>query len=394
MARTDSLTNFLTDVAASIKTKKSSQTAIPAANFDTEILSISTVNNQDKTVSASTSQRVVTPSSGYTGLSSVTINAVTSSIDQNIVAGNIKSGVSILGVIGDFEGAPEGVFIQESIPTKTTNEALWLAKQNLGNLPFLDKLPDSILNVVVRDTTTVGDIISEFSANAINTINSATYHVISVDSSGGALRFYCYNNDSFVYKVTSSVWSIQNYQDASAVYNTSSGTSVISSMTSAGISVTQNTYYDTSIYSDSNKSSVYATANITFVTPTESGVHIDVGNNRYVVNQSKTGTNSFTKILDTSDADAVAGDIMFGKTAYVNNVKVTGTYVESGSNYVTIDSTRFYVVTNISSIDNMRTNDYAYVFDSTSGNTYIYKYNGSSWIVPYQDYLNIWYEEG
>ena len=34
----------------------------------------------------------------------VTVNAVTSAIDDNIVAGNIKSGVTILGVEGTYTG--------------------------------------------------------------------------------------------------------------------------------------------------------------------------------------------------------------------------------------------------------------------------------------------------
>lgn len=40
MARTDNLTNFLTDVAAAIKAKKGGSTPIPAANFDTEIANL------------------------------------------------------------------------------------------------------------------------------------------------------------------------------------------------------------------------------------------------------------------------------------------------------------------------------------------------------------------
>ena len=40
MARVNNLSNFLTDVASAIKTKKGSETAIPAANFDTEILAL------------------------------------------------------------------------------------------------------------------------------------------------------------------------------------------------------------------------------------------------------------------------------------------------------------------------------------------------------------------
>lgn len=58
---------------------------------------------QEKSVSPSTSSQSVTPDSSYDGLSKVTINAVTNSIDSNIQASNIKNGVSILGVTGTLE---------------------------------------------------------------------------------------------------------------------------------------------------------------------------------------------------------------------------------------------------------------------------------------------------
>ena len=57
-----------------------------------------------KTITATTSKQTVTPSSSYNGFSSVTVNAVTAAIDANIVAGNIKSGVTILGVEGTYTG--------------------------------------------------------------------------------------------------------------------------------------------------------------------------------------------------------------------------------------------------------------------------------------------------
>jgi hypothetical protein len=59
---------------------------------------------QSKTVNSSTSEQTVTPGQGYDGLSQVTVNAVTASIDSDIQPGNIRDGVTILGVTGTYEG--------------------------------------------------------------------------------------------------------------------------------------------------------------------------------------------------------------------------------------------------------------------------------------------------
>lgn len=72
------------------------------------------LNNQTKTVNSSTNSQTVEPDSGYTGLDSVTVNPVTSSIDPNIQAENIKKDVSILGVNGTLEAKevePDVVFM-------------------------------------------------------------------------------------------------------------------------------------------------------------------------------------------------------------------------------------------------------------------------------------------
>ena len=61
---------------------------------------------QSKTAIPSTSSQTILPDEGYT-LSSVTVNAVTSSIDSDIKAENIKKGVSILGVEGSIR-VPSG----------------------------------------------------------------------------------------------------------------------------------------------------------------------------------------------------------------------------------------------------------------------------------------------
>lgn len=60
-----------------------------------------TINLQQKTVTPSRTAQTVTPSSGYDGLSQVTVNG-----DNELVASNIRSGVNIFGVRGTYTGNP------------------------------------------------------------------------------------------------------------------------------------------------------------------------------------------------------------------------------------------------------------------------------------------------
>lgn len=78
------------------------------SSIDVTVNVPSDVNNQDKTVSPSTSSQSVSADSGYSGLGTVTVNPVTSSIDANIQPENILSGVTILGVSGTDEGYDAG----------------------------------------------------------------------------------------------------------------------------------------------------------------------------------------------------------------------------------------------------------------------------------------------
>lgn len=76
---------------------------------------------QTKTVNSSTVLQHIEPDSGYYGLSSVTVNAVTSSIDSNIQADNIKKDVTILGVTGTYESAPTQPNLQDVSVTYLSN---------------------------------------------------------------------------------------------------------------------------------------------------------------------------------------------------------------------------------------------------------------------------------
>lgn len=70
---------------------------------------------EDVTVTPSTSQQTVTAGEGYDGIGTVTVGAVTSAIDSDIVAGNIKKDVTILGVTGTYEGSGGASYKNELI---------------------------------------------------------------------------------------------------------------------------------------------------------------------------------------------------------------------------------------------------------------------------------------
>ena len=104
MARVDTLANFLSDVADAIRDKKGTDAEIQASAFDTEISSIVIPKLEaTKAATPSTSTQTITPSQGYDGMEEVTITAVDSTIDTNIIQANIRAGVTILGVQGNLE---------------------------------------------------------------------------------------------------------------------------------------------------------------------------------------------------------------------------------------------------------------------------------------------------
>lgn len=73
------------------------------------------VNGENISVTPTTSQQVITPSEGKNAILKATVAAVTSAIDANIVAGNIKDGVTILGVAGTYVKPEDANLVPENI---------------------------------------------------------------------------------------------------------------------------------------------------------------------------------------------------------------------------------------------------------------------------------------
>lgn len=100
MARTNSLTNFLNDIATAIKQKTGSETPIPASEFDTEILSIETAGTyQSKSITIdSNGTQVITPDENYDAIEQlvITVNVPVSQLQSKTVTITSNGNISVL----------------------------------------------------------------------------------------------------------------------------------------------------------------------------------------------------------------------------------------------------------------------------------------------------------
>ena len=78
---------------------------------------------EELNVTPTTSAQTIRPEEGKDGFNPVNVAAVTSSIDANITAGNIKKDVTILGVTGSYEGSGSATLITKSITQNGTYNA-------------------------------------------------------------------------------------------------------------------------------------------------------------------------------------------------------------------------------------------------------------------------------
>lgn len=144
MADIANLDVFLKDVADAIRTKRRTTDVIPAKDFDTEILSIDTLIGQAKTVIPTTSTQEITPDADYTALTKVTVEAVTSAIDSNITASNIRRDISILGVTGtidavnnmDLDITANGIYTALNDYTGLGTVTVNVENKNPQNIPY------------------------------------------------------------------------------------------------------------------------------------------------------------------------------------------------------------------------------------------------------------------
>ena len=138
-------------------------------------------NGQSKTVTPTTSQQIVQPDSGYNALNQVTVNAVTSTIDNNIVPGNIKKDVSILGVTGTLESGGGKVVLPAgtklSFKASTNSNFNFLSNIDFTNVTYFPEFVN-VTNVVEFPEIEVSAQPMSFSGKFQNCENLETVNAI------------------------------------------------------------------------------------------------------------------------------------------------------------------------------------------------------------------------
>ena len=129
MARVNNLSNFLTDVASAIKEKKGDNTNIPAANFDTEILSLPSqgvYQSKQMTINTNGNYEII-PDDGYDAIESLRLS-IEAGEDLTDVLNTQDQKIAELEAALENKTAGSGnepnIFVQENEPT--IKKGIWL----------------------------------------------------------------------------------------------------------------------------------------------------------------------------------------------------------------------------------------------------------------------------
>lgn len=120
-----------------------------------------------KTVTPTTSSQTIKPDGGYDGLAQVLVNG-----DDNLIAGNIASGVSIFGIIGTHSGGTDTSDATATADDIVVGETAYVNSVKLiGINPYAKVATDAAVN---NQTNLLSQIVAAIAAKATPT---ATYTI-------------------------------------------------------------------------------------------------------------------------------------------------------------------------------------------------------------------------
>ena len=277
---------------------------------------------QAKTVTPTKSQQAISSDAGYYGLSSVTVAAIPDAYQDvssvTATAGDVLANKVIVNAEGEIIAgtmANNGA-VNKTLDASSDNQTYTVPAgyhDGKGSVGIALETKTATPTKSAQDITpTAGKVLSKVTVNAI----PANY-IDTTDADAVAANI-------LIDKTA--------YVDGVKVTGTMADNGAVSKTLDA--STSNQTYTVPAGYHD-GKGSVKIVLETKTATPTKTAQNITPTAGKVL---SKVTVNAIpANYIDTTDADAVAANILIDKTAYVDGVKVTGTMADNGSATATMD---------------------------------------------------------
>ena len=302
-----------------------------------------TILNQNKTITPDETEKSISADDGYTGLGTITVNAITATYvgsgvtrkaattytpgttnqtiaastyltgiqtivgDADLIAGNIKSGINIFGVAGTYAGTNKA-------DTATPSESAQTITPGTGYTGL------SSVYIKPISSTYVGSQVPTRSSSSLTSSGATVYAPPGYYSATASKAISAGSAATPATTITANP-SI-NVSASGLVSATASTSKQFAPTVSAGY-VSSGTTGTVTVKGSSTLQ--LTTASTTAITPSTTTQTLSVSG-AYMTGNIMVNPipNNY---ITTNDANATAADINDGKTAYVNGVKITGSQV-------------------------------------------------------------------
>ena len=263
------------------------------------------INNQDKTITPIETEQTIEADSGYTGLGTVTVAAITptyvgSGITQRTSSSLTKSGATVTAPAGYYASNASISVDTMTLPTTTASSATtgYTSKATISR-----STSDQYINIAPGYNSTGG------------------YYKISAVANGSSTMPTTISGSSATLTTGTNTLTLTKTISATPVVNAG----YISAGTTGNVAVT----LTASVTTKAAATITPGTSNQTIASGTYlTGTQTIAGDADLVATNIKTGVSIFNVSGSyTSDATASAADIISGKTGYVNGSKITGNLV-------------------------------------------------------------------